>query len=308
MLITVSRQLASFGNEIAASLSRKLGFDLITRAELLPRFLTEPSAHELHMLSESAKFYLQQRPGGDTYIAELSRGLHEFAKSGSAVLVGFGSGLMFSGSGDALNVRITAPLEVRISRLKKRYRVSAEEAQNILIKADRKQARFARTVFGASIGDVSYYDAVLSTASLSVDECAAAITALVRERELSLHMREPSGPAVSNLSEVPVFKNEAESEFAQLLDMYNIEWKYEPKTFPIEWDAEGNVTKAFSPDFYLTNFDTYIEITAMNQKYVTEKNRKLKRMRELYPGTNVKIVYKKDLNSLAQRFNLGREE
>ena len=85
--------------------------------------------------------------------------------------------------------------------------------------------------------------------------------------------------------------------------MYHIEWLYEPRTFPIEWDAEGNITQAFSPDFYLTQFDTYIELTTMNQKYVTQKNRKARRVRELYPGTNVKIVYKKDFQSLIERFS-----
>ena len=83
--------------------------------------------------------------------------------------------------------------------------------------------------------------------------------------------------------------------------MYHIEWKYEPKTFPVEWDSEGNVTLAFSPDFYLPRFDTYLELTTMNQKYVTKKNRKLKKVKELYPGTNIKIVYKKDFLELAER-------
>ena len=45
----------------------------------------------------------------------------------------------------------------------------------------------------------------------------------------------------------------------------------------------------------------------MNQKYVTEKNRKMKKVRELYPGTNVKIVYKKDFVSLIERFHMGNE-
>lgn len=308
MLITVSSQLAGFGSEIAASVSGKLGAELIGRDGLLPRFLPDATAHEMHMLSQSAKFYLQQRGDGNTYIELLSGALHEFAKTGSAVLLGFGSAHIFAGFEGALRVRVTAPAEVRVARIKKRYRVSAQEARNILIKSDRKQARFVRTVYGADINDASNYDIVLNTGALSADECTAAIIALARERELNMRMRESSDGAVSNLSEVPVFKNEAESEFARLLDMYNIEWKYEPKTFPIEWDAEGNVTKAFSPDFYIVNFDTYIEITAMNQRYVTEKNSKLKRMRELYPSTNVKVVYKKDLSSLAQRFNLGREE
>jgi len=92
------------------------------------------------------------------------------------------------------------------------------------------------------------------------------------------------------------------------LDMYQIDWQYEPKTFPIEWDAEGNVTMAFSPDFYLTKFDTYIELTTMNQKYVTIKNRKAKKLRELYPGTKIKVVYKRDFYSLIDRYNLGKGE
>lgn len=304
-IITISRQLASFGSEIAASLSQRTGYPLISRAELLAQFLPGASEHELHMLGESAKFYLSEREPGFSYVSLLSGALHEFAKDSSAVLVGFGSRMMFGGDSDALHIRVTAPLDVRAARLKKRYRVSAKEAESILIKSDRKQARFVRTIFEADIADASLYDMVINTASLSVDECVFSITALLRQRELNLQMREPGAAAVST-SDVPVFKNETESEFAKLLDMYNIEWRYEPKTFPVEWDAEGNVKSAFSPDFYLPGFDTFIEVTAMNQKYVTEKNKKLRLMRELYPGTNVRIVYKKDFGALFERFNLGR--
>lgn len=305
-VITISRQSSSLGDEIAESVSRRLGFELIDRDALLIKFLPDLSAHEKHMLSESAKFYLNTR-GTESYISLIGESLHEYVKSNSVVLLGFGGRALFSGEGDALHVRITAPPDTRASRIRKRYRISAEEALFALVASDKRQARFVRTVFGGDISDPLLYDMVLNTASLSADECAAAIISLFRERELNLRILTPSGQVAANASEAPVFKNQAESEFAHLLDMYNIEWKYEPKTFPIEWDAEGNVTKAFSPDFYLVKFDTYIEITAMNQKYVTEKNSKLKRMRKLYPGTNVRIVYKKDFNSLVERFNLGKD-
>ena len=46
----------------------------------------------------------------------------------------------------------------------------------------------------------------------------------------------------------------------------------------------------------------------MNQKYVTVKNKKAKRVRELYPGTNVKIVFKKDFQSLVERFGSDEGE
>ena len=36
------------------------------------------------------------------------------------------------------------------------------------------------------------------------------------------------------------FAHASEKEFAKILDFYRIKWKYEPRTFPIEWDKNGN--------------------------------------------------------------------
>jgi len=85
------------------------------------------------------------------------------------------------------------------------------------------------------------------------------------------------------------FAHESEKEFARILDFYRIRWEYEPKTFPLEWDQEGNVTVSFTPDFYLTDYGLFIELTTMNQKLVTKKNRKIKKLRELYPDINIKL-------------------
>jgi hypothetical protein len=46
----------------------------------------------------------------------------------------------------------------------------------------------------------------------------------------------------------------------------------------------------------------------MDQRYVTLKNKKVKKLRELYPGINIKIVYKKDFLFLIERFKLNRGE
>ena len=102
-----------------------------------------------------------------------------------------------------------------------------------------------------------------------------------------------------------VFMHPSEEEFASILDMHNIEWEYEPRTFPMEWDVEGNITQAFSPDFYLPRFDTYIELTTMDQRYVSAKKKKVQKLKKLYPGININIVYKKDFYTLAKRFGLG---
>jgi hypothetical protein len=98
------------------------------------------------------------------------------------------------------------------------------------------------------------------------------------------------------------FAHESEQEFAQILDFYQIEWLYEPCTFAIRWDEEGNVVESFTPDFYLPEQDQYIELTTLKQELVTKKNRKVRLLKGLYPGINIKIIYGKDYRRLLEKY------
>ena len=89
-----------------------------------------------------------------------------------------------------------------------------------------------------------------------------------------------------------------------MLDFYGIEWEYEPRTFTLETDREGRPVQAFTPDFYLPAYDLFIEITTMNQKLVTKKNRKARRLRERFPGTNIKVLYQRDYLALLVKYGL----
>lgn len=102
----------------------------------------------------------------------------------------------------------------------------------------------------------------------------------------------------------PYFAHPSEAEFARLLDFYQVRWEYEPRTFPLQWDKEGHVVEAFTPDFYLPDVDLYVELTTLNQRLVTKKNRKLRRLRELYPNVNIKLFYSKDFQSLMIKYGL----
>jgi len=102
----------------------------------------------------------------------------------------------------------------------------------------------------------------------------------------------------------PPFSHPVEVEFARILDFYGIPWEYEPRTFVLEHDASGNVTEAFSPDFYLPEQDLYVELTTMQPNQVRHKNRKLRRLRELYPDINIKLFKRGDIRSLMLRFGV----
>jgi hypothetical protein len=102
----------------------------------------------------------------------------------------------------------------------------------------------------------------------------------------------------------PRFANDAERECAKVLEFYGVPWAYEPRTFVLESDEDGRVLEAFTPDFYLPEQDLFLEITVMKQRLVTRKNRKLRKLRERYPGVQIKLFYKRDIERLAQRYQL----
>src|SRR6266481_8181292 len=107
-------------------------------------------------------------------------------------------------------------------------------------------------------------------------------------------------------TEPPRFASPAELECAKVLDYYGIPWLYEPRTFVLERAEDGRVTEAFAPDFYLPDQDLYIELTVMKQSLVTRKNRKLRKLRALYPDVKVKLFYERDFERLATRYGLRK--
>ena len=104
----------------------------------------------------------------------------------------------------------------------------------------------------------------------------------------------------------PRFAHEAELEYAKILDYYGVPWLYEPRTFVLEQDEQGRVTEAFAPDFYLPEQDLYVELTVMKQSLVTRKNRKLRKLRELYPDVRIKLFYERDFERIAARYGLRK--
>jgi hypothetical protein len=119
-------------------------------------------------------------------------------------------------------------------------------------------------------------------------------------------MAPPDAPEAPPIEDVrhphPVFAHASEAEMARILDFYQVRWEYEPHTFPILWNLEGNVVESFAPDFWLPDLGLYLEMTTLRQKLVRKKNRKLRRVLELYPDLKVKLFYARDFRALMLKF------
>jgi hypothetical protein len=100
----------------------------------------------------------------------------------------------------------------------------------------------------------------------------------------------------------PAFAHASEAELSRILDFYAVRWEYEPRVFPILWNTDGDVLESFAPDFYLPDVDLYVELTTLRQKLVRKKNRKLRRLRELYPDVRIKLFYARDFRALMLKY------
>jgi hypoxanthine phosphoribosyltransferase len=98
------------------------------------------------------------------------------------------------------------------------------------------------------------------------------------------------------------FAHASEAEMARILDFYAVRWEYEPTTFPILWNLEGDVVESFAPDFYLPELELFLEMTTLKQRLVRKKNRKLRRLRELYPDIRIKLFYARDFRAMMLKY------
>ena len=124
------------------------------------------------------------------------------------------------------------------------------------------------------------------------------------ESELS----EPTIRRPAGFAELPhervTFAHNSERQLAKLLDFYHVTWAYEPDTFVLETGPDGQPTLAFSPDFHLPDHGLYLEVTTLNQKLVTRKNRKLRLLREMRPDLDVRLLYQRDYLELLVKYGL----
>ncbi len=301
MIITVSRQTGSLGKEIADLLAEKLNYPVITRDYAMSQWFSQiATKHELHMLEESPVFFLNLSSAGISFAAFLENKLKEFTAEQPAIIFGLGSQIIFAHNPQALHIKIIASQEVRTKRIMETHGMEKADAERFLKLTDRKHKRYIASIYDMDWTDPSLYHIMLNTDFINIDEASSLLYYMLQNRQ-NLHQS-----VIAAAIEVkPVtFQHPSEAEFAEILDMHNIEWEYEPRTFPVAWDTEGNITQAFSPDFYLPRFNTYIELTTMDQKYVSEKKKKVKLLKKLYPDTNINIVFKNDFHSLVKRFKL----
>src|SRR5215813_1050166 len=313
-IITISRLTGSGGREIATATAESLNFQFIDRnaMDVVIEQQFPVRTEQLSRLKRDRKVYDEM----------VRSAVAEIAATRNVVILGSGAQFLFSRVAASLHVQIVAPLPYRIARVMRVANVDRAAAEKIIQDRDQEKETFIRTLYSKDWRDPAYYDLVLNIDHFSNEIAVEIIVKAAQAKgieatavELPAQLREEiltTKLDVAQMAEfepgedkLPDFAHPSEREFARVMDFYRIRWQYEPKTFPIEWDENQNVVKAFTPDFYLPDLDLYIELTTMKQSLVTKKNRKVRLLRELYPEVNIKILYERDYKNLIWKYGLG---
>jgi hypothetical protein len=307
--ITVSGEAATRHEELARSAAQRLNCELVTEARLGDIIASEFGAGD--GISEKAWPHL-----AFSILAKLGTEHH-------LVVSSTGAELLFRNMPGTLRVHVVEPESRRIGNLMVDRRLEREQAKDLLWDMETEQAAIRKHRFGRAGGRFENYDLVMNGEALSIDQMAdvleaavkskgmldAGLLSLAAEAQLQFQVR----MKLARFGIVPPdrvrlvhkeFGHPSEQVFANLLDFYRIGWEYEPRSFPLQWDKDGKVLEAFTPDFYLPEFDLYVELTTMKQANVTKKNRKIRLLRAIYPHVNIQVFYQKDVRDLVIKYGL----
>ncbi len=316
-IVTISRQEACRGEEVAAEVARRLGWRLVDRPLMRELLYSYDLLAAIGRMPEGTGAG-GRRPGEEQRaVREATEGIiWHLAFRESIVLLGFGGQFLFAGCPGTIHVRLTASLEHRLATAAAQARPrSAASLQRL----ERERRRIVRRESGEDLQRPDHYDVHLRLDTLGVHGAATVVERAVEAAGLTRETRLgeirscalergareiPLDPLPAGAAAGVTFANRSEEEFAKVLDFYRIPWRYEPDTFPVEWWPDGSVKSSFTPDFHLPELDTYLELTTMKQALVTKKNRKVRLFREHYPDKKLLIFYGRDFRRLARKFGL----
>lgn len=307
-IVTVTGEPGCRHEEVARVAAQRLGFELITESRLATLIEAEFTGVPIPD---------KAWPHAVAFLAARLAAEHHLVVSAS------GAEFLFRNFPAILRAHVVAPESRRIGSLMLDRRLERPAAKQLLADLEKAQREERRRRFGRSTTAPHFFDLVLNAGTTDADHLADVIEAAVRSRrlpedgllspaaevqaqfqarlQLSRHGIAPPGKVSLKR---PSFSHPSEEIFANLLDFYRIAWEYEPRSFPLQWDKEGKVLEAFTPDFYLPEFELYVELTTMKQSLVTRKNRKIRLLRSIYPQVNIQVFYQKDIQNLIFKYGL----
>ena len=171
-VITISRGSYSKGKEIAEKLSRKLGYECISRDVILEasQHFNIPELKLIRAIHDAPSVLTRFKHGRERYIAFIREAFLGHIQKDNVIYHGLAGHFFVRGIPNILKVRIIADIEDRVKEEMARENISEKEARHILIKDDEERRKWAMSLYGMDTKDSSLYDVVLHIDNLKADD------------------------------------------------------------------------------------------------------------------------------------------
>src|SRR6266702_1091205 len=190
-VITITRQYASGGSEVARLVAAELGWDVIDnefvdevarRAGLPPDAVAQREERAPGLLERLARTLAAGSPEMFIATAGVPRIEPEAAAQGRIVLVGRGAQAVLAQRPDALHAYVVAPKPWRMKHAVERLGMNPAEVEKVVDETDRQRHHYVKSYYRRHRQDVVNYDMVVNTGKLGIDGAAALVVAEARRR------------------------------------------------------------------------------------------------------------------------------
>lgn len=189
--ITFSREAGSGGKLIAQKVVKELGLEFYDKKllELIARkagrrkkVIAKLDEKERGFLTDLVNSLLNpEYLAEQTYIKSLCEVIKALSLKGGCVILGRGGNFITSRR-NGLHVRVIAPFWVRVNYTVQYEHRSVKNAISRVRKHDRHRKEFIKQYFDKDPSNTNYYDLVINTQYLSIDEAVEAVETAYREK------------------------------------------------------------------------------------------------------------------------------
>lgn len=181
-IITITRQVAALGDEIAKAAAEKLGYSFYTRKQIEDRIV------ELGFPADKLTKYDERKPG---FFASLSKGRDEYlnylqyavieaAQKGNCILIGRGAFVILENLPNLIPLRFIAKEEIRIERLMKEFNWNEKQAKQRIDESAANRSGFHKSFFNVDDRDPEHFMLTINTGIFSVEDAANQIETLAK--------------------------------------------------------------------------------------------------------------------------------
>jgi len=200
-IITVSRELAALGDETAHELAKLLDYRFVDKQSLEDRIKSYGFAEKKIEKFDERKpsFWASLSQDRDDYLHFLKAAMYEEAASGNCVLIGRGAFVIFKDLPNLISVKLVAPKEIRLERVKSYFHCDEKRARQIIEQSDHDRDGFHKYFFDKDWFESEHYHMTLNTGSLHPNTAASLIKEL-KDMMVSKETENLSRIALSELS------------------------------------------------------------------------------------------------------------